>query len=203
MGLLTAYSLADSLGASSYSMHSVLHRWSRLLSSGAEAVSIHFISVHTLGHAALSEDKQEYWKLDRRPLQHVLHTLNECQVPQELAEYQLPPWAMHRLGDLLSRQGKLDKAERMYQRALAGKEKALGPDHTSTLNTVNNLGNLYSDQGKLDEAEQMYQRALLDYQRIYALSHHRVIAASEKLALARLEKGKRNSSQCYPHLNLS
>jgi hypothetical protein len=37
----------------------------------------------------------------------------------------------------------------MYQRALAGWEKALGPDHTSTLDTVHNLGNLYRDQGKL------------------------------------------------------
>ena len=27
----------------------------------------------------------------------------------------------------------------MYQRALAGKEKALGPEHTSTLAMVNNL----------------------------------------------------------------
>ena len=28
----------------------------------------------------------------------------------------------------------------MYIRALQGKEEALGPDHTSTLDTVNNLG---------------------------------------------------------------
>lgn len=46
----------------------------------------------------------------------------------------------------------------MYERALAGYEKALGPDHTSTLYTVNNLGNLYRGQGKLKEAEEMYQR---------------------------------------------
>jgi len=45
-------------------------------------------------------------------------------------------------------------------RALAGKEKALGPDHTLTLNTINNLGVLYADQGKLAEAEEMYARAL-------------------------------------------
>jgi tetratricopeptide (TPR) repeat protein len=48
----------------------------------------------------------------------------------------------------------------MYQRALQGKEKTLGRNHTSTLNTVNNLGNLYADQGKLAEAEEMYQRML-------------------------------------------
>lgn len=69
--------------------------------------------------------------------------------------------AFHGLGDLYSDQGKLKEAEEMYQRALAGYEKALGPNHTSTLVTVNNLGNLFSDQGKLKEAEEMYQRALV------------------------------------------
>ena len=44
----------------------------------------------------------------------------------------------------------------MYQRALEGYKKALRPDHTSTLSTVNNLGLLYADQGKLGEAEKMY-----------------------------------------------
>jgi hypothetical protein len=41
-----------------------------------------------------------------------------------------------------------------------GKEKTWGPDHTSTLDTINNLEILYADQGKMVEAEQMYQRAL-------------------------------------------
>jgi hypothetical protein len=46
----------------------------------------------------------------------------------------------------------------MYLRALQGKEKALGAEHTSTLDTVNNLGNLYNNQGKMAEAEVMYLR---------------------------------------------
>jgi tetratricopeptide (TPR) repeat protein len=33
----------------------------------------------------------------------------------------------------------------MYQRALQGKEKAWGLEHTSTLDTVNNLGAFYAD----------------------------------------------------------
>ncbi|KAH8696923.1 hypothetical protein GQ44DRAFT_598083, partial [Phaeosphaeriaceae sp. PMI808] len=45
-------------------------------------------------------------------------------------------------------------------RALRGYEKAWGPDHASTLDTVNNLGALYADQGKPDDAEKMYERAL-------------------------------------------
>ncbi|RFU35195.1 hypothetical protein B7463_g1176, partial [Scytalidium lignicola] len=53
----------------------------------------------------------------------------------------------------------------MYERALRGSEKALGPEHISTLDTVNNLGVLYADQGKLAEAEQMYERALQGYEK--------------------------------------
>ncbi|KAK1625431.1 hypothetical protein BDP81DRAFT_463949 [Colletotrichum phormii] len=62
-------------------------------------------------------------------------------------------WVFHALGNLYSDQGRLKEAEAMYERALQGKEKALGPDHTSTLSTVNNLGIFYSDQGRLKEAE--------------------------------------------------
>ncbi|KAL2042340.1 hypothetical protein N7G274_004829 [Stereocaulon virgatum] len=53
-----------------------------------------------------------------------------------------------RQDDAADNQGKLVEAEEMYRRALDGKEKAWGLDHTSTLtgNTVNNLGLLYADQ---------------------------------------------------------
>jgi len=50
----------------------------------------------------------------------------------------------------------MEEVEKMYQQALRGYKKACGPDHTSTLNTVNNLGILYKDQGKMAEAEEMY-----------------------------------------------
>ena len=38
--------------------------------------------------------------------------------------------------------------------------RSLGPDTTSTLQTVNNLGSLYQAQGRLAEAEALYSRAL-------------------------------------------
>ena len=37
-----------------------------------------------------------------------------------------------------------------------GKEKAWGPEHTSTLDTVHNSGTLYADQGKMAEVEKVY-----------------------------------------------
>jgi hypothetical protein len=59
------------------------------------------------------------------------------------------------MDNLYTKQGKLIGVEEMSHRALRGVEKAWGPDHTSTLETVNNLGNLYADQGKLVEVEEM------------------------------------------------
>ena len=59
----------------------------------------------------------------------------------------------------------------MYQRALKGKEKALGPNHTTTLNTVNSLGLLYAGQGRLKEAEEVYQRILKGYKKVLGSDH--------------------------------
>jgi len=52
------------------------------------------------------------------------------------------------------------EAEVMYRRALESNKKAWGPEHTSTLGTVNNLGSFYINQGKMVEAEIIYRRVL-------------------------------------------
>ncbi len=54
----------------------------------------------------------------------------------------------------------MQEAKVIYLRALESYEKAWGPEHTSTLDTVNNLGLLYADQCTMQEAEAMYRRAL-------------------------------------------
>jgi tetratricopeptide (TPR) repeat protein len=71
----------------------------------------------------------------------------------------------------------------MYLQMLAGKDKALGPDHTSTLETVNNLGALYRDQGKLAEAEQMYQRALAGKDKALGLDHTSTLETVNNLGI--------------------
>jgi len=48
----------------------------------------------------------------------------------------------------------------MHMRALKGYEKAGEPEHTSTLDTVNNLSYRYRVQSGFKEAEEMYARTL-------------------------------------------
>ena len=77
----------------------------------------------------------------------------------------------HIFGLIYRDHGHLGDAERMFNCALAGYEKALGPEHTSTLCTVNNLGALYADQGHLEDAERMFNRALAGYEKALGPEH--------------------------------
>jgi tetratricopeptide (TPR) repeat protein len=80
-----------------------------------------------------------------------------------------PLSTVNNLGNLYKDQGKLKEAQDMYHRALVGREKALGPDHTSTISSIICLGNIYEDQGELGEAQRMYRRALAGYEEAGAL----------------------------------
>ena len=55
----------------------------------------------------------------------------------------------------------LDKALGYHERALLEREKSLGVDHPSTLNTVNNMAPVFRAQGQFDKALKYYERAFL------------------------------------------
>jgi tetratricopeptide (TPR) repeat protein len=86
-------------------------------------------------------------------------------------------------------QGHLADAETMYKRALAGYEKALGPEHTSTLRTVNNLRNLYRDQGRLADAESMYNRALAGNEKALGAEHTSTLDTVHNLGVLYADRG--------------
>lgn len=72
---------------------------------------------------------------------------------------------------------------------MQGREKALGPDHTSTLNTVNNLGALYGRQGELDKAEEIYERALQGNEKALGPVHPRCQSLRDVLVTLRQRAG--------------
>ena len=79
--------------------------------------------------------------------------------------------SLNNLAVLYDNQGKYDKAEPLYQRALTIREKVLGPDHPDTATSLNNLAVLYDNQGKYDKAEPLYQRALTIYEKVLGPDH--------------------------------
>lgn len=60
----------------------------------------------------------------------------------------------------LSQRRHYQEAILLEQRALAIREKELGPEHPATATTLNNLAEAYQDTGSYAKAEPLYQRVL-------------------------------------------
>ena len=87
----------------------------------------------------------------------------------------------------------------MYVRALRGKEKAWGLEHTSTLDTVNNLAVLYKSQGKMAEAEEMYVRALRGYEKALQSETIPALNTVYNLGLLYCDQGRMEQAKTMLH----
>jgi tetratricopeptide (TPR) repeat protein len=188
MRLLRNYSLIEDVpGVESYVTHPVVHKWAYHYQGKHFESKLARLAVVVVGWA-VPHATRDSSAIQRRLLPHaqvcsqwVLVSAGETgRRPRshnggvdfdESEEREGILGAIHGLGLLYADQAKLAEAETMYQRALTGYEKALGPEHTLTLSTVGNLGLLYANQSKLAEAETMYQRALTGKEKALGLEH--------------------------------
>ena len=114
-----------------YSIHGCVHSWSVYVLNQKWDYDLVKLALKFVGSHVPTEESAKWWLTQCRLLQHAArcsHAVLNCMVTGDGME-----WELHYLGLLYVDQGKLDEAEKMYQRALQGKEKAWGPDHTSTL----------------------------------------------------------------------
>jgi tetratricopeptide (TPR) repeat protein len=176
MGLLSRYSLVEGKeGTDSHSVHSVLHRWCRYLAEGEERQELVCLAAGLVASSVPLKSEVEFWRKRKRITAHGLCVSRwieeDSRVDKEgVAEELIRPGFLHSLGYLLDGENR-QQAVQMLQRALQGYEKAWGPEHIPTLNTVSNLGLLYAKLGQLDEAEKMYQRALQGYEKALRPEH--------------------------------
>lgn len=205
--LLRNYSMVESMqGLSSHSTHPVVHKWALHVQDQKQRMELARMAVLLVGLAVPHNSTKEYWTTQRRLLPHA----QSCSqwILDSGVDLSSMGWGSNHaagrdkegrrvvsdaiawLGILYKNQGKLGEAEKMYQRALPGLEKTLGPEHTSTLDTVCYLGNLYSEQGRLDEAEKMYQRALQGFEKVIGPDHTSTLSTVNNLGLLYSNQGK-------------
>jgi len=96
----------------------------------------------------------------------------------------------------LYRQGKYDEAIVLSEKALAIREKALGPDHPDVASTLNDLAYLHANQGNYAEAELLYQRSLAIKEKALGPDHPDVAVSLNNLALLYQDQG--NYSEAEP-----
>ncbi|KAJ1337372.1 protein O-GlcNAc transferase [Microdochium nivale] len=195
VGLLLRYSMIEAnedIGTG-YSMHPVVHKWASHLEDGSRKADYAWLALKVVGLSVPRSTERDYWVLQQQLLPHGQRCAEWVQSDGTnslgLADKdQLD--ALHYLGILYANQGRLAEAEAMYQQALAGKEKAVGPDHTDTLRTVNNLGNVYKYQGRLAEAEAMYQRALAGCEKALGPDHTNTLMTVNNLGILYADQGR-------------
>jgi tetratricopeptide (TPR) repeat protein len=66
---------------------------------------------------------------------------------------------IHNLGELNRAKGDAKQSEAYFRRALAIKERYLGPDHPSVAGTLENLAALCRESGRKEEAKPLEERA--------------------------------------------
>jgi Tfp pilus assembly protein PilF len=177
MSKLYNYSLVDVI-AGSYQVHPCLHDWLvECLNTPPDFVFF----MTALGCIADSIDDQstpQFWIANRRLLEHT----EQLQSPRFRELWQLSASEER----VLAAAHGIAGLQREWDRL----EKALGPDHTSTLDTVNNLGLLYCDQGKLNEAEEMFRRALAGRKKALGPDHTSTLGTVNNLGLLYCDQGK-------------
>ena len=129
-------------------------------------------------------DRGEYPEAEKQ----LLIALNEAEKFKE----QDPRLAisLNALGMVYDAQGKYAKAEPHYRRALAIREKALGPDHPDVATSLNNLAALSYAQGKYAEAEPHFRRALAIQEKALGPDHPDVASSLNNLAELYRAQGK-------------
>ena len=188
-GLVEVHASPQELVESSgYSMHGCVHSWTinvlnQTWDYGLASLAVGFVASHVP-----EEGTDQPWLLQQRLIQHAIRCsyilLNDLLTDTEME------WAWYNIGSLYDQLGKNVEAETMYQTALQKSKKVWGPEHTQTLNIVNNLGLLYVDQNKLTEAEPMYQAALQGYEKIWGPDHSETLDVVNNLGLLYMEQGK-------------
>ena len=87
-------------------------------------------------------------------------------------------------------QGRFSEAIPLAQRALAIREKALGPYHPDVAASLNYLALLYNNQGRYADGELLYKRAVVIREKALGPDHPDVAVSLNNLAVLYLEQGR-------------
>jgi non-specific serine/threonine protein kinase/serine/threonine-protein kinase len=101
---------------------------------------------------------------------------------------------MGNLADVLTGEGRYPEAEQMFRQTIDAKQRALGPEHPSTLNPLDGLGNVLKKEKRYPEAEKVYRQALDGRGRALGAGHPDTASTAYGLACVLALEGKRDEA---------
>lgn len=101
------------------------------------------------------------------------------------------------LDDYLTMVGDYSGARRYSERALAIREKVLGPEHTDTARSLNDFGELLRNQGYLAEAQRYSERALAIWEKALGPEHPETARSLNNLGFLLRNQGDLAGARLY------
>jgi tetratricopeptide (TPR) repeat protein len=114
-------------------------------------------------------DDPRAWPLCNRLLPHAQVVLGL--IEEQSVEPPATAWLLDRVGNYLRARGEFAPVRPFLERALAIREKVLGPEHPDTATSLNNLAVLLQDQRNLAAARSLLERALAIREKVLGPEH--------------------------------
>lgn len=127
------------------------------------------------------------WSQCERLLPHVL--VCAINAEEKVANLQLAD-LLRKAADYLFERAQYRQAEVLYQRALAIRERVLGPEHSQVADALYGQGKLLYAQGQYERAGQIFQRALDIWEKGSDIAHSDVAEVLNGLANVSCELGQ-------------
>jgi tetratricopeptide (TPR) repeat protein len=164
-----------------YSIHACVHSWTIHVLNRERDLTMARSALLCVAFHIPHWTERDYWITQTRILRHA----TRCPHLMDEIEFHMVDrgFALGRLGLLYMDQEKPAAAEEVFSEGLKAYQKALGPDHISTLHAFLNLGTVYVHQRRLADAERMYQKAVQGFVKTLGPTHVETLDAVAKLGI--------------------
>ncbi|KAJ5624187.1 hypothetical protein N7510_000496 [Penicillium lagena] len=199
MEVLVEYYFLDTHQTSdSWSMHNCVHDWTLVILNKDIDAKNYWYAFDCVSASIKDDSTDDFANLSYSPLAAHATRLVQQRLCQNDVIYDIAPRRLDQaslIANLLRHQVLLLAAEKMYQRALAGHEKALGPPIDPR--------HCQQSQGRLDQAEQMYQRALAGREKALGANHPSTLITVNNLGVLYWTKGRLDQAEQMYQLALA
>ncbi len=105
--------------------------------------------------------------------------------------------AQNNLAMVYAAEGRMDEAGRLYDAALATREKVLAPDHPELAPTLNNLAAFYYQMDQLENAVPLARRAVDIWEKTLGPDHPDLASAMTNLAVMYMRLGQLDRAETF------
>ena len=176
-----------------YSVHPLIHSWSRDRLSHSEQIMNFCRATALLSYSiTFSFGTQDY--IIRQKL--VPHIKASFQYAAEIGfngYYNESIYSKFGLAFLENRD--LTEAEKLYHQIVKKRKEMFGGEHPDTLTAIHNLASIYGNQGRWNEAEQLHNHVLDISKRVLGQEHPHTLTTMSYLASTYGDQGRWNEAE--------